>query len=147
MDKPYVELSNKYHWQNTYTDTKEFVESCEPWQLTKSSTQRPVGLLTPLNVPTRPWIEIAMDLLFLKQLIVDCIKLIPGLKLSDKENPHFITLCKVLNIVDRHSGYTYIIPCTSAIDADSVIDLFERLMKPTVGLDLSIISDQDPLFM
>ena len=67
MDKTFVELSNKYHWQNTYSDTKEFRESCELCQLTKSSTQKPVGLFAPLNVPTRPWIEIAIDFLFLKQ--------------------------------------------------------------------------------
>ena len=82
-DKTYIELSNEYHWQNTYTDTKEFVEFCDQCQLTKSSTQKPGGLLTPLNVPTRPWIEIAMHFLFLKQLIVDCTKLIPGLRLAD----------------------------------------------------------------
>ena len=86
MDKTYVELSNKYYWQNTYTDNKEFVESCELRQLTKSRTQKPVGLLTPLNVPSRPWIEIAMDFLFLKQLIVDCTKLIAGLRLSDRKS-------------------------------------------------------------
>ena len=83
LDKTYVELSNKYHWQNTYTDTKEFVESCELCQRTKSRTQKPVGLLTPLNVRTRPWIEIAMNILFLKELIVDCTKLIPGVRISD----------------------------------------------------------------
>ena len=88
-----------------------------------------------------------MDFLCLKQLLVDCTKLIPGLSLSDKQKPHFITNCKVLNIVDRHSGYTYIIPCTTEIDADGVIDIFERLIKLTVGLPLSIVSDQDPLFM
>ena len=88
-----------------------------------------------------------MDFLFFTQLIVDCTKLIPGLRLSDKQKPHFITVCKVLNIVDRHSGYTYLIPCTAEIDADGVIDIFERLIKPTVGLPLSIVSDQDPLFM
>ena len=41
----------------------------------------------------------------------------------------------------------YIIPSTAEIDADGVIDIFERLMKPTVGLPLSIVSDQDPLVM
>ena len=147
MDKTYIELTNNYHWQNIYTDTKEFVESCELYQLTKSSTQKPVGLLTPRNIPTRPWIELAMDFQFLKRLIVDCTKLIPGLRLSDTQKPHLLTLCKVLNNVDRHSRYTYIIPCTAEIDADGVIDIFERLIKPTVGLPLSIVSDQDLLFM
>ena len=69
------------------------------------------------------------------------------MRLSDKQKPHLITLCKVLNIVDRHSGYTSIIPCTAEIDADAVIDIFERLIKPTVGLPLSIVSYKDPLFM
>ena len=69
------------------------------------------------------------------------------MRLSDKQKPHVIILCKVLNIVDRHSGYTYIILCTAEIDADGVIDIFERLIKPTVGLPLSIASDQDSLFM
>ena len=147
LDKTYVELSNKYHCQNTCADIKELVESCKLCQLTKSSAQKRVGLLTPLHVPIRPWIKIAMHFLFWKQLIVDYTKLIPELRLSDKQKPHFIILCKVLNIVDRNSGYTYIIPCTAEIDADGVIDIFERLIKPTVGLPLSIISDQDPLFM
>ena len=147
LDTTYVELSNKYHWQNTYTDTKECVESCELCQLTKSSSQKPGGLLTLLNVSTRPWIEIAMAFLYLKLLNVDCTKLILALRLSDKQKPHFITLCKVLNIVDMYSGYTYIIPCTAEIDADCVIDIFARLIKQTVGLPLFIVSDQDPLFM
>ena len=88
-----------------------------------------------------------MNFLSSKQLIVDCTEFIPRFRRSDKQKPHFITLCKVLNIIDRHSRYTYIIPCTAEIDADSVIDIFERLIKPTVGLLLSIVSDQDPLFM
>ena len=64
LHKTYVKLCNKYHWQITYTNTKEFVEFCEVCQLTKSSTQEPVGLLTPLNVPTTSCIEIAMDFQF-----------------------------------------------------------------------------------
>ena len=88
-----------------------------------------------------------MQFLFSKQLTDDYTKLIDGLRLSDKRKPHFITLCKVRNIVDRHSGYTYIIPCTTDMYADSVIYIFERLIKTTVGLLLTIVSDQDPLFM
>ena len=139
LDETYVELSNQYHWQNSYTETKEFVESCDLYQLTKSRTQKPVGLLTSLKVPTRPWIDIAMGFLLLKQLIVDCTKLIPALRLSDQQKPHSITLYKFLNIVDRQSGHTYIIPCTAEIDVDGVIDIFKRLMKPTVGLPVFIV--------
>ena len=79
--------------------------------------------------------------------MIDCTKLIPALRLADKQKRHCITVCKVLNIVDGHSGYTYIISCTAEIDTDGVIDIFERLLIPTVGLPLSIVSDQDLLFV
>ena len=53
LDKTYIELSNKYHWQNTYTDTKEFVESCElcvmeclPWDLFLGHAYDSVGSST-----------------------------------------------------------------------------------------------------
>ena len=46
-----------------------------------------------------------------------------------------------------HAAYSYIIPCTAAIDGDGIIDIFEKLIKPTIGLPLSIGSDQDHLFM
>ena len=74
-------------------------------------------------------------------------KSIAGLRLSDKQQANVITLCTVLKIVDRHSGDTYIISYTAEIDIDGVIDIFERLIKPTVGLPLSIVPDQDALYM
>ena len=88
-----------------------------------------------------------MDFLFLIHLIVDFTKLIPGMRFSDKQKPHFVTFCKLLTIIDRHSGYTYIIPCTGEINAAGVIDICEKHIKPTIGLPFSIISDQDVLFM
>lgn len=53
LDKSYVELCDKHHWQNTYSDTEEFVDSRELCQLTKSSPQKPMAPLIPFNVPTR----------------------------------------------------------------------------------------------
>ena len=66
---------------------------------------------------------------------------------SDKQKPHVVTFCKVLKIIDRHSGYTYIISCTGEINAAGVIDIFVKHVKPTIGLRFSIVSDQDVLFM
>ena len=61
LDKTYQNLTGKYHWKDSFLDVKKFVESCEIYQVTKSSTQKPVGLLIPLTVPQRPWIEIGID--------------------------------------------------------------------------------------
>ena len=123
------------------------MESCEICQATKSSTQKPVGLVILLTVPQKPWIELASNFLFLKQLVVDGTKLIPGMRFSDTQKPHCVTFCKVLNIIDRHSVYTYIIPSTGEINAAGVIDIFEKHIKPTIGLLFSIVSDQDVAFM
>ena len=72
LDQTYQNLTDKFHCKDSFADVKKFVEFCEICPATKSSTQTPVELLTPLTVPQRPWIEIAMDFLFLKQLVVDC---------------------------------------------------------------------------
>ena len=88
-----------------------------------------------------------MDFLFLKQLVVDYTKLIPGMRFSHKQKPHFVIFCKVLNIIDRHSGYTYIIPGTVEIKAVGVIDIFEKHIKATIDLPYSIVSDLVVLFM
>ena len=69
------------------------------------------------------------------------------MRFSDKPKPHFVTFCKVLNIIDRHSGYTYIIPCTGELNAAGLIDIVEKHIKPTIGLPFSSVSDQDVLFM
>ena len=69
------------------------------------------------------------------------------MRFSDKQKPHFVIFCKILNIIDRHSGYIYIISCTGEINAAGVIDIFEKYIKPTLGLPFSILSDQDVLFM
>ena len=139
LDKSYYNLTDKYHSEDSFSDVKKFVESCEICEKQKSCTQKPVGLLRPLTVPERPWIEITMDFLFLERLVVDCTKLIPGMRFSDKQKPHCVTFCELRNINDRNSGYTYIIPCTGEINAAGVIDIFEKHFKPTIGRRFAIV--------
>ena len=104
--KTYQNLTDSCNCKDSYSDINRFVQSCQVWQGVKSSTQKPVELLIPLTVPQRPCIEIAMDFLFSRQLAVDCHKVIPGMKFSNVQKAHFITFCKVLIIIDMHSGNT-----------------------------------------
>ena len=147
FDKTYQNRTDKYHWKDFYSDIEEFLESSEICQATKALTQKTVGLLTPLTVPQSLCIEIGMDSIFLKQFVVDCAKLMPVLKCSDQQKPHFVTLCKVLNIIDRNLGYTYIIHCNGEINAAGVIDGFEKHIEPSIGLPFSIVSNRDGLFV
>ena len=72
LDQTHQNLRNTYYCKDSFSHVKTFVESCEICQTTKSSTQKHVALLTPLILPQRPWIEIAMHIIFLKQLVVYC---------------------------------------------------------------------------
>jgi len=54
LDRTYQELTSKYYWQNSYSDTQDYIRSCKICQSTKGSTQLPIGYLTPLNIPTQP---------------------------------------------------------------------------------------------
>ena len=78
---------------------------------------------------------------------MDCTKLVPSMKFSDKQKPHFVTFYIVLNIVYRNSGYMYIIPCTAKINAEVVIHIFEKHIKRTISLPFSIVLDQDIVFV
>ena len=64
-NKTYHNVTDKCLWQNSFSLDNKFVEFCEIGQAIKSSTQKPVGLLTSLAVLQRSWIEIAMDFSFL----------------------------------------------------------------------------------
>src|SRR5947209_2429778 len=125
----------------------QYVQSCEICHLTKGSTQKPAGLLTPLNVPVLPWTSIAMDFLYMEPVFVDYASLIPGFRNLHEDKPHMIQFHKLLVISDRLTDYTFLIPCISEITAKNVIHMFENMIKPTVGLPFVIISDQDTLFM
>ncbi|KAL0180400.1 hypothetical protein M9458_025842, partial [Cirrhinus mrigala] len=54
-------ISNRFWWPTLQRDTIEFVHNCSTCNITKSSHQRPAGLLLPLPIPQRPWSHIAID--------------------------------------------------------------------------------------
>ena len=70
LGKTYSYLHDKYSWINQYQDTKEYIASCNICQLSKGTTQLPVGLLTPLAVPQKPWTTVSTDFLSLEPVTV-----------------------------------------------------------------------------
>lgn len=59
-------VSRDYIWAGLCEAIDAYVRGCTVCQRTKSSHQGPLGLLKPLEVPTRPWTELSMD--FIEQL-------------------------------------------------------------------------------
>jgi len=147
LDRTYQELTSKYFWQNSYSDTQDYVRSCEISESTKGSTQLPIGYLTPLNVATQPWEIIAVDFLSMEPVTHPCSELIPSYHTLKGEESHNISFDKLLVISCRHTDFTFFIPCIKQLNAKDIIDIFETWIKLTVRLPCEIFSDQDVLFM
>ena len=69
------------------------------------------------------------------------------MRFSSEQQPNFVTVCKVLNIMYRHAGGTYMIPGTWEMHAAGVIDIFEKHLKHAHSLLCSILSYSDILFI
>jgi hypothetical protein len=54
-------LRENVWWKDIIKDIKKYCESCDVCAWTKSSNQRPSGLLHPLKVPRWPWEQIRID--------------------------------------------------------------------------------------
>jgi len=125
LDRTYLELTSKYYWQNSYSDTQDYVRSCEICQFTKCFTQLPIGYLTPLNIPTQPWESIAMDFLSIEPVTIPCSELIPCYHKLKGEGSHNISFDKLLIISCRHTDFAFLIPCIKEFNAKYIIDIFE----------------------
>ena len=92
-----------------------------------------MGLLRPLNVPTKSWESITIGCISFEPVIIPCSKLISGYKDQVGEKPHVIEFHKILVITCRHSDYAFLIPSVSHINAQVVIDDFTKYISPTIG--------------
>ena len=54
-------IHKSYWWSTLSKDVAKFCLTCGTCQAIKPSTQRPMGLLHPLPIPSRPWESIGMD--------------------------------------------------------------------------------------
>ncbi|GJP73530.1 hypothetical protein CLOP_g9149 [Closterium sp. NIES-67] len=61
VDKTTKTLQRNYYWPNMADDVRKYVSSCTACQIMKSSHQRAVRLLQPLDPPERPWQHVTMD--------------------------------------------------------------------------------------
>lgn len=105
---------------------KEFVAKCYICQTTKYSTEKPYGLLQPIEAPNLIWEDIALDFII-------------GLPLSKGNTA-------ILVVVDRLSKYAHFSPLPTSHTANQVAELFCSTVVRLHGVPRSIISDRDPLF-
>ncbi len=98
LRKMHKEVSNRFFWPGLKKDVEKFVKQCVVCQAGRSSTQKPVGLLHPHDIPSRPFDIVSMDF-------------ITGLPLTARGND------AILTIVDHFSKYITLLAIPATTDA------------------------------
>lgn len=108
-------------------DIKNLVQECDIYQVVKSETTHPAGLMQPLPIHQQIWTEISMDF-------------IDGLPKSQGYDT-------LLVMVDRLSKYGHFIPLSHPYTTSLVAELFMKHIFKFHGLLKSTISNKDPIFL
>jgi Integrase zinc binding domain len=61
INKAYERLRQGVTWTEMYSELKSYVRSCNSCQRNKTSNQKPIGLLKPLEIPTERFEQVIMD--------------------------------------------------------------------------------------
>jgi hypothetical protein len=117
-------------WKDMTSDTTCYCQSCMTCRWSKPTTQKPYGLLNPLDVPSYPWESIG----------VNFVGPLPESKNRDGTfNSITVVICLLTSMV-------HLIPSHENYNAHQIAELmFDKVYKPH-GLPKSIVSDQDVLF-
>lgn len=102
--------------------------SCTSCQKVKHSTQRPFGLLKPLQIAGRRWESVSMD------FIMD---------LPETQDTKFDA---ILVVCDRLSKMAHLIPTNKTVTPAQVAFLFQDAIFKHHGYPTNLVSDRDPRF-
>jgi len=105
---------------------KKHVRECDICQKLKYETCHVDGLLQPLPIPEKPWLNVSMD--FVKGL------------------PKFESKDVVLVVMDRLTKFVHFIPLSHPYTAVKVANLYLQHVLKLHGMPASIISDRDLVF-
>ncbi|QRW20471.1 Retrotransposable element Tf2 protein [Rhizoctonia solani] len=119
-------ISRSYYWPLLKKFVNSYVSHCKTCIRSKPTNQVPVGLLKPLQIPERPWEDIAYDM-------------IVGLPISEGFDA-------ILTVIDRFSKMVHFIPTQSTASAIDIANLFITYIWKLHGLPKSTVSDRGPTF-
>jgi len=126
-DKTYAGLCINFVWPGLQQDVFDYVSQCPTCQMTKSSNQRPAGLLKPLPIPAQRFDHVNMDLIG---------------PLPQTAAGH----TAILTVVDRLSKTAIFAPTTMTVDAPGLAKLFFDNVFRRFGMPSAIVSDRDVRF-
>lgn len=121
-------IQQRFFWPRMKHDVDLYIKSCQQCQRNKSSTQRPAGLLQPLEIPSAPFESISMDF----------ITALPTTTTG---------FDALMVVVDRFSKYVEFIPTHTTATAADTATLFYTHIVCRHGCPRSIVSDRDSKFL
>ena len=119
---------HKFYWWSTLSkDVAKFCLTCGTCQAVKPITQRPMGLLHPLPIPSRPWESIGMDFI--------------GPLPPSPEGYNFIWV-----VIDRMTSMVHLVALKTSATAVEVAEKYLKEIVRLHGVASSVVSDRDPRF-
>ena len=137
-------LTDGYQSQSLSALVRSFVASCDTCQPVKQSHKPPLGLVTPLHVPVRPCTDISMDFLKLTPVFIKGSTMYPNIEIDEE---HMLCISRIWTIVDRHSGYKFLIPILDNFKAEQCTRTYEVHLLPFIVYPKTIVFDRASLFM
>ena len=125
--KTEVAIMRKFWWPTIHADVAEYVQACDACQKNKSTNQKPIGLLQPLQTPEESWESISMDL-------------ITQLPVSKSGHDAIVVF------VDRLSKMVHFAPTITEVTAEGIAKLIMRNVVRLHGVPREIVSDRDTRF-
>ena len=123
-------LACNYYWPKMKDTVHRYIRNCHTCRRAKAPRDQYNGLLKPLPIPARPWIDVTLDF-------------VTGLPPSNGYNA-------VLMVIDRLTKEKHYIPCTTDKN-DTTAEATAYLLLNNVwklhGLPLSLTLDQGPQFI
>ncbi len=119
-------VARLWWWPSLRADVEAWVKSCPVCQRDKGD-RRNRGLLQPLQVPTRAWDSVSMDL----------ITQLP----STRDG-----LDAIIVFVDRLTKMVHFAPCATTATAEDTARLFVRHVWRLHGVPRELVTDRDPRF-
>ena len=118
-----------YYWPAMRGEEEQYLRNCHMCKQAKASRDAYNGLLQPLPIPERPWVDLTIDF-------------VVGLPKSQGYDV-------ILMVVDRLSKERHYISCTekdNGTNAEATAAMFLRHMWCYHGLPISLTSDRRPQF-
>ena len=122
--KTLYRVKQDFFWQGMKSDVKNHVKQFEVCQRIKVETTRLEGLLQPLPISYKPWIDISLD-------FVDNLPKSHGFKVV------------LVVVVDRLTKYVHFLSLSHPYTAAKVAAVFMKDIFRLYGMPQSIVSDRD----